>query len=93
MILCRTINFDCLAQALAMDNVIFRRAFLTPCADDQDTRVAGGPRPTAAIAVAPADSQPNQEVARSGTVSTGTDAAGSSFSNPPVKVDYYQLSV
>ncbi len=86
LILGHTINFGRLAQAVAMGLVVLCGAFLTACADDQDTQAAEGPRPTAAGAVAPANSQPTQEATRPGTVSAGADAAGSSPSNSTVEV-------
>ena len=86
LILGHTINFGRLAQAVAMGLVVLCGAFLTACADDQDTQAAEVPRPTAAGAVAPANSQPTQEATRPGTASAGADAAGSSPSNSTVEV-------
>ena len=88
MIQGRTKDFDRSAQALAIGLVVCCGAFLTACTGDQDTPAAEGQMPTVAIAAVPADSQPTQEVARPGTTSTSTSAgtAGSSLSDPPVKV-------
>ncbi len=82
----RNINFGRLVQALAMGLVVFFGAFIAACSNDQDTQATEGPTPTAAVAVALADSQPTQEAARLGTTSTGAGVAGSSLSNSPVKV-------
>ena len=63
LILCRTINLGRLTRALAKGRDVFCGGFLTACGDDQDTQATGGPRPTVAVAVAPANSQPIQEEA------------------------------
>ena len=86
LILGRNINFGRLAQSLAMGIVVFCGVFLAACADDQDAQAAEGPRPTAAVTVAPANSQTTREAARPETTSTGAGVAKASLSNPPVKV-------
>ena len=86
LILCRIIILVRLAQALAVGLVVTYGAFLAACGDYQGTQTTEGTRPTAAVAVAPVNSQPTQKAARPGTTSTGAGAAGSSLSSSPVKV-------
>ena len=87
LILSRNMNFGRLAQALAIALAVFGGAFLTACAGDQDTQATDGPKPTVAVADAPANSQPTQEIsARPEATSTGAGATLPSPSSSPVKV-------
>ena len=86
LILSRTIQLGRLAQALALGLVVLCGALLIACADGQDTPTTEGTTPTAAVAVAPTDSQPTQQTARPEPTPTGSSTAGPSLSNPTVKM-------
>ena len=78
LILCRTIGFGRLAQALVLGLVVLCGVFLVACGDDQDTQATEGTQPTATSASAPESAQSTPQAPRTTAPLTGTNPATAS---------------